>query len=755
MDNSVKIPLSFREWIGPLRRNAAISVVAFLAVVLTVACLTWTAQKVYEASATLLVRENAGQQGQLFELPAVAMQKNLIKNQVAVLESRAIAMETVQRLSQSVYRDSLSLLGNAPPRSTPFEPFWIRLGFKRPLPSDAKPPSLYDMMNAFQSSARVLYGRETDIVQLKAQAPSPWEAAVVVNTWIETYQSMDRSDNRSEITKTRQFLESKQKEMEKKLAASEKALSEYQKRNKLVSLPKETEQLVTQLASFESLYNQARTDMESLQSQYRFLKDQLDESKKNLIEDMVKVSNPVIQELQRQMAQLVADKAAYEAQLVGAGYDVAQDPKVIQMENRLTGVKDKIVEETKKLVQKDMANLNPLDRSENLITQILENETNQKSVGARIESLKNIIAEYTKKMAVLPDQSMELVRLERDVQTNTKIYVMLKENYEETRIREAGQTGLIQVVDRADYSAKLVRPRRAMNLLLGCFFGVLLGIGLAYGKEYLADTVKSERDLKAMGITVIGTVPSSRWKKRKGRTRDVQLQRAEKIYPYLLTNQNASSPLTEYFRTIRTTIYITGKPVRWQTLLVTSPWPAEGKSTTAANLAVSMARKGLRTLLVDSDLRKPVQDILFTGSHRKMGLSNLLRKSLPWAQMIRETSTQHLYLMPSGPSVANAPELLGSEAMIKLIRNLRNEFRMVVFDSPPVLTVTDATVLASVVDGVVLIVRSGQTTRQDVARAMESLQSVGATTVGAVLTGLHESDMYGYRYDYSHTPPIA
>jgi capsular exopolysaccharide synthesis family protein len=744
--------LNFQALLYPLRRHLALALAGATGVLLAVSILTLTMKSVYRASATLFVREKKEMPGQLFDFSEAFTQKYLIKDQVAILESRSLAESVIQQLLESPEKDSLAILGNGRPQVNRLR---MLLGhwYGAVHTADAPKPMFDEMVKAFQLCIRVSYGRDTDLIELQAEAPAAWEAALVVNTWMDTYRTLDRSDTRGEVTQTKLFLETKLKDMEDKLSASEKALSNYQKQNKVMSLSQETEQLVTQLSSFESLYNQTRTDLEALSKEHDYLSGQLDSTRIHLMEEMVKLSNPVLEALRREMATIVAEKAAYEGQLLGAGYPTQNDPKLVQMENRLRGVKDQIVRETRKLLKSGLANINPLDRSESLITQILQNETSRASLLAKSEALKNILDEYAKRMAALPDKNLELARLERDVQVNNKIYVMLREKYEETRIQEAGHADWIRVVDRASPPSAPVRPNPRLNLMLGLFFAVLLGSAVAYAKEYLQATVRNGADCRAESLDVLGEIPLVRTRStvrlfgRRRSPSDIKRIRAREILPGLLLPGH-DQHLMETYRSIRTSVLLTRRTRKWSALLVTSPNPGDGKSTTVANLAILMARNGIRTLLIDGDLRKPVLDVLFTGSPRQVGLSSVLNKKAEWKDTLRETSVSNLFLMPAGPEVKNAPELLGAYRMAHIVEEAKKEFGIVLFDSTPLLPVTDAALLATLLDGVILVVRASCTKREELTRSIQTVNSVRGHLLGSIVTGVHRSDLSDYANYY-------
>jgi capsular exopolysaccharide synthesis family protein len=311
-------------------------------------------------------------------------------------------------------------------------------------------------------------------------------------------------------------------------------------------------------------------------------------------------------------------------------------------------------------------------------------------------------------------------------------------------------------VDKASASRLPIRPNVRLNLLLGCFFGGLLGIGFAYAKEYFNAVVRSADDLRQWDLHVIGEVPAASRKPsvfirlKKPSQEDVRRNRAKDIFPELLLRR-MDPALVETYRSIRTSVLLTRKRNRWKAIMVTSPNPGEGKSTTTSNLAIFMAKNGVKTLLVDGDLRRPVMDLLFTGSPRHAGLSGVLTGRMKWRDAVRETSISRLYVMPAGTEVGNAPELLGSSRLQRFVDEAKTEFSMVLFDTPPMLPVTDATILAAVLDGVLLVVRSSQTRRDDLMTSIELLRNAGGRLLGTILTGVSRRDAYGYNGYYHST----
>jgi non-specific protein-tyrosine kinase len=260
---------------------------------------------------------------------------------------------------------------------------------------------------------------------------------------------------------------------------------------------------------------------------------------------------------------------------------------------------------------------------------------------------------------------------------------------------------------------------------------------VAFLIEYLDDTVKSPDEVtQILGASALGAIT---------RTPPV-----EKAADRLITAAHPKSHISEAYRVMRTNIQFAGvdKPLR--TLVVTSANPTEGKTTTLANLGVVMAQAGKKVILVDSDLRRPMLHKIFEVSN-STGLTNLLlQDALSLDGSVADTKIENLRLIPSGPLPPNPSELLGSHRMKRLVETLRSEADVILFDSPPVLPVADAAILASSADGVVLVVDAGNTRRDMLARAGEMLSKVNANIVGAALNKLKagRSGRYYYYYHY-------
>ena len=306
---------------------------------------------------------------------------------------------------------------------------------------------------------------------------------------------------------------------------------------------------------------------------------------------------------------------------------------------------------------------------------------------------------------------------------------------------QGSATNYVEVVEPATVPTTPISPRTTLNVLLAATVGLILAVGAAFLLEYLDDTIKTPDDIsQALGLFTLGAVTRIEGESIEG----------ESIEDKLVTADHPRSPISEAYRVLRTNLQFSAVDKPLKTLLVTSANPIEGKSLTAANLGVVMAQAGLSVVIVDSDLRRPTLHRIFRLT-KEDGLTNALLQGNPNPDdYLQATTVENLRVLTSGPLPPNPSELLGSERMGRLIEHLRGQADILLFDSPPCLAVTDAAVLSSQVDGVLLVVDAGTCRRQLAVRAMEDLSKVGSNVLGAVLNKLSPRGAgYYYYYYYS------
>ena len=369
----------------------------------------------------------------------------------------------------------------------------------------------------------------------------------------------------------------------------------------------------------------------------------------------------------------------------------------------------------------------------------------RRTLSVRIQALDNKIAELRATLRTFPGMETRIaqIQLEAGIQEQTTRYLLGQ--YESARLQEATIAPYVNILDGASPAYRIGSTLR-QKVLLGLLVGLLLGVGAAFFLEYLDQTIKTTQDVdRVLATPVLGMVPlDAKLSARSGDSR-----RPISI----ITALDGDDPAAEAYRTLRTNVTFVGAERPVQLLALTSPGPGEGKSTTAANLAVALALGGHRTLLIDADLRRPLLHRAF-GLVHEPGLTDVLVGRASAREAIRPDVIERLDVLPAGSSPPNPSELLGSDAMHALVAEVRQNYDYIVVDTPPVLPVTDATVISTVADATILAIRSGETEETSAARALDQLKRVNARIAGVVLNGVDTRRDRHYTY-YKYQKNVA
>jgi len=338
--------------------------------------------------------------------------------------------------------------------------------------------------------------------------------------------------------------------------------------------------------------------------------------------------------------------------------------------------------------------------------------------------------EYEALVIQSPEDSERITATSRSIALKEETYATLLEQYERARVKEAIQANTVFVADPATVPQAPSKPRKNLNVALGFVVGLAGGAGLAFLFENLDTTLYTAEQIKKVTeLAILGNIPTARERRK-------------------IVLFDGHSPQGEAFRRLRTNIFMLDHDTSLQTLLVTSAEPREGKSTIVANLAFAIAQFGRTVIVVDGDMRLPTLHRIFDLSN-EMGLSSLLKQEATLDEAVQDSSIPGVQVLTSGPLPPNPAELLSSPQMTDLVKQLAQQFDMVLLDAPSLLAVTDATVLTAAVDGVVLIVGRAQARREAVQAACQQLADMKAFPIGMVVNRAEQDGSYNY---YCRTP---
>jgi succinoglycan biosynthesis transport protein ExoP len=381
------------------------------------------------------------------------------------------------------------------------------------------------------------------------------------------------------------------------------------------------------------------------------------------------------------------------------------------------------------------------------INKIIAGIKTEYEASLRKESLLRAAFDEQKTKAMeMKQKAIQYNILKRESDTNKELYKGLLQRMKEAGVSAGITASNIQVVDQAELPTKPYRPNKKLNLLLAAVVGLFLGVGLAFFFEYLDNTVKTPAEVEEwVRLPSFGMVPEISQEKRR------LLESGKPYTVELITYGHPKSMLSEAYRNIRTSILLSFSERPPKTIIISSPNPAEGKTTTAINTAIALSQTGARVLLIDADMRKPRIHTVFARENGT-GLSHFLSGNASLESIIKDSQVPNLHYIPAGPVPPNPSELLGSSLFKRMIQSLGEQFDHMLIDSPPVLGFADSTILSTLVDGVILVVIGGKTSRETLQRAKDLLLQVDARILGVVINrvDIRRSDYgsYYYRYHY-------
>ena len=735
-------------------RSNRISISIIFAIVFAISIyLTLTTRPVYQAVTVVMIKEGGSDAGAFVFDFGISSTKKRLQNEIEVLNSYNLHDQVIQSLIEDGSADELALFGTryVRKRYRMLDYFFEWIGSGKDsivVPQELNLAQRIGVIERLRKSSSTSTVRDADVLKISVSSSDSSDAVFLANRIANTYRNLDLAGGQGELHFVLTFLDSQITKYQKRLAVVENELKQFQSEHKIYALDGSAQLLLTNLTRYESIYYTNIAELEVAQKRVGYLKKQLSDSEKALMEEITNTNNPMIVALRKRIAELEAQKVQ---QMVDEGWD-EQSLQARDFNRRIANMKEKLTTTTESLILSGWSEEDPFAASQEIFNKIVENEVEVHAAESRAEEYKKLVYQMSSRLSSLPSQTLQYARFERELKLNENLYLAMKQKYEESRITEAGQLGKVRILDPA-LVAKKVKPDKKMNLLIGLILGLGLGIGIAFFRELLDNTVKAVEQLERKGLTVLGIIPDMHHQAGgpiKSFTKSPSKGGTD-FKRRLITYEDPKSPVSESYRSLRTNISYASIDNKIKSLLISSPQPGEGKSTTTANLAIAFAQLRRRTLLIDADLRKPVQHNVFEQS-RGPGLSEyLIGEVEDIKSIIHPTKVENLFIITAGGLPPNPSELLGSDRMNKLVEGLEHDWDMLLFDSPPIVAVTDASMISGEIDAIAMVVKAGQTDRAAVDRALDTIRNVKAPLIGVILNGANPETLTGkYSYYYSY-----
>ena len=558
----------------------------------------------------------------------------------------------------------------------------------------------------FYYNMKALVIRGSEIVRIAADATSPELARNMANALMQEYIAFSLRQKTQEASKELNFIKQRLSATREALQASEDGLRRFKEAKKFVTLSGEAEANLRQILQFDTALKQLQTSLRAAEDLHRRLQRRDSSLESRAVDALGSApESSILVSLAGRLSELVLQEQALRVKY-GPSY-----PSVQQVQAQIREVKTKMLAEVSTLI----ANFH-----------------------SRAAALQGIIQQYEARLGTLPRAEQELANLTRQVQINGDVYALLLKKREESQILEARTISNVHMIDPPGTPGDPIKPKLILNLIVAATLGLVLGLSLACFVEYMDDTIKTLEDAEQqVGLPLLGVIPEILVNGR-------QRQRLP-VVPLLATGGGLGSAAAEGFHSLRTNLQFLdiGDAPR-KKLAIASPQVGDGKTTVAANLALSFAAMGHKTLLVDADLRRPQLARIFRVP-REPGLVEALRAEPRWSEAVRVVR-ENCHLLPCGAPPPNPSELLASRRMRELLSEWEATYDYILLDVPSVIAVTDPAIVGALCQGVLLVVRANKTSARAIQRALAQLGAAHVPTVGVVVNGLKIS--LGYRYSY-------
>ncbi len=712
-----------RQYLTMLHRRRGLVLTTALVSLLTAALYNYTARPLYQATAQILIEPSRANLVPGRDGAAEALGTDFYQTQYELLRGTALLERVVERLGLD--RSGELLTG---PLRSPWEVLRDALG-RKAANVDAAGAPIPPAVGAFRSRLTIEPLAGSRLVNVRFSAYDPELSAQAANALAQAFIEQQLEFRFTASAEAEGWLSDRVGEQQKKLEDAESALQNYREKEGLVAVD-ETQALLDQrLQSLTGALMQARTDRiarEAVLARMRSLPPS------ELLTFPKVADNPVVQSLRARAAE-AREEATRLADTLGDKH-----PDRVRLEARLANLEEQVRAEIRNVV---LAVENDYETA----------RQQEASLQAELEAAKRSALKANRK-------GMELGTLRRGVEQGQKLLRDLEARTQESGLETQLRTTNLRIVEKAAVPRDPIVPRKSRNYQLALIIGLAIGFGLTILFERMDNTVKTPDDVtQQLGLPFLGMVPTASVGRSLGGAR------GEAELPIAL--REPQSAAAEAYRVIRTNLIFSAPSPKGRLILFGSANPGEGKTTSVANLAASLAQNGAKVLAVDADLRRPTLHRHF-GLEHTPGLSDLVVGRARLADVVHATSVPGLSILPCGYIPPNPAELLGSDALRDVLQGLRKKHDWVLVDAPPILAMADTPVLCPFVDGLVLVVWSESSSRPALRRALDQIERVGGKLTGVVLNkvdlqrnayyyGQHYGEYYRKYYggEASSSPP--
>jgi polysaccharide biosynthesis transport protein len=686
-----------------------LSVVGIFGIAVTVGSLyAFSLKPSYKAEGSLMIKTNrtsslTGLMQDIGRLEALSQNENPLETQVKIVGSNPVLLETIRSLKLET--------------------------------SEGNPLPIRD----FAAQLKVESLKGSDVIQISYTDNNPELASKVVNTVIDTYIKQNVRANQDEALTAKKFIEMQLPKAEGSVKRAESELRQFKEKNKIIVLDQEASAAADAISKLDSQVSQAQAQLDDVKGRLEQLHRaaQIDSQQGVIASELSQATGvqKVLAQLQEAESQLALERIRFQA-----GH-----PVIVSLEEKVTALKNLLQERTGQVAGEAQVTPRSLQLGQlrqSLIADITRAEAQRVGLERQIATLSQQSNAYRQRANYLPRLEQFQRELERRLNAAQKTYETLLTKLQEISVAENQKIPNARVISYALVPDKPAGPRKALFIIGGGGFGLLLGVITAFGLDLMDRSVKTVKEAKeVMRYTLLGIIPEL----NKNSKNSFYLPGASKSLPKIIGRDTPQFPFGDAYQILQANLKFLCSDKPLKSIVVSSSVAKEGKSEVAANLAVAMAQIGRRVLLVDADMRHPMQHHIWELTN-VIGLSNVIVDQVSLNEAVEQVMP-NLDVLSSGVLPPNPMALLDSQRMATLLNSLAKDYEFVIFDTPALSGTADAAVLSNLTDGILLVVRPGVVNLDSANAAKEFLTQSGQKVLGIVINGVNvktEPDSYFY-----------
>jgi capsular exopolysaccharide synthesis family protein len=590
--------------------------------------------------------------------------------------------------------------------------------------------------------------RDADILEISYASSSPEEAAHVLNEAMKVYVSQSTMQNREAAESTAEFLEEERERIKQQLDESERQLKEFMDRTGIVRVDEQASGLVTQQSNVETELQQVELDLQTIERALEQHVEQMERIKPGLSEQFSEALGPRIRNSQEQLAQYEGERTMILTRNPGVRNREQTPPRLKYLDEQIERLKNEIQNMSDQLFTEDneYLGMDSEDRAQMVATtqaRITELRIEKNQLESRAVVLRQRSNEVDQEFENLPEGMMQLAQLQRNVRINEEMYVSVSSQYADMSVLKQSQFGFGRILDTGLVPNTPVSPNKKILLLVGIMLGGVLSAGFIAIREFTDNSISSVDELKLTSLPMLSAIPVL--DKVSKRDKMTFKNSSREIPDELVLLRDRSHVASESIRRLKNNIIYQHGDVPPKTIAITSPEKGDGKSTVVSNLGVAFAEEGYKTLVVDTDFRRPKMHNYY-GLSNDIGLTDYLEGKIPVQKILKDTDLGYLKVVTAGSNTDRPESIVSSKEFKQFLNKMEDVFDVIILDTPPFGIISDSTTLLKHASVTLLVTKYRKTNRGVFLKTVEELERIKANVSGIVLNGFDHRKEAGGDY---------